>query len=102
MRRKISTIALNVFLLALGVITVYPFVWMLCSSFKQNGEIMALEQHLLPQSFTLGNFSNMNAHFNFVRFFGNSILVTVVVCACGSAFLNWCKKENEKINEEVL
>lgn len=79
MRRKISTIALNVFLLALGVITVYPFVWMLCSSFKQNSEIMALEQHLLPQSFTLGNFSNMNAHFNFVRFFGNSILVTVVV-----------------------
>ena len=48
MRRKISSIALNVILLMLGVITVYPFVWMLCSSFKKNSEIMALEQHLLP------------------------------------------------------
>ena len=49
MKKKISTIGLNVILLILGVVTVYPFVWMLASSFKQNNEIMALEQHLLPQ-----------------------------------------------------
>ena len=42
----------------LGVITVYPFVWMLCSSFKKNSEIMALEQHLLPQEFILDNYVN--------------------------------------------
>jgi len=47
MKRKISKIVLNVILLLLGVVTVYPFVWMLASSFKKNGEIMALEQHLL-------------------------------------------------------
>ena len=79
MRRKVSSIALNVLLALLGVITVYPFVWMLCSSFKKNSEIMALEQHLLPQVFTLDNYVNMNAHFNFLRFFLNSLLVTVVV-----------------------
>ena len=79
MRRKVSSIALNVLLALLGVITVYPFVWMLCSSFKKNSEIMALEQHLLPQEFILDNYSNMNAHFNFLRFFANSLLVTIVV-----------------------
>ena len=63
----------------LGVITVYPFVWMLCSSFKKNSEIMALEQHLLPQEFILDNYVNMNAHFNFLRFFANSLLITLVV-----------------------
>ena len=70
---------MNILLLMLGVITVYPFVWMLCSSFKKNSEIMALEQHLLPQEFILDNYVNMNAHFNFLRFFINSLVVTLVV-----------------------
>ena len=75
MRRKISTIALNVLLIVLGLVTVYPFVWMLSSSFKQNKEIMALEQHLLPQFFTVKNYITMNSRFNFMRFFANSLLV---------------------------
>ena len=79
MRRKVSVIALNTILLLLGVVTVYPFVWMLSSSFKQNSEIMALEQHLLPQTFVLDNYVNMNAHFDFMRFFANSLLITLVV-----------------------
>lgn len=79
MKKKISTIGLNVILLILGVVTVYPFVWMLASSFKQNKEIMALEQHLLPQQFIIENYINMNAHFNFIRFFANSLLITIVI-----------------------
>lgn len=79
MKRKISSIGLNVFLLLLGLVTVYPFIWMLSSSFKQNKEIMALEQHLLPQQFIIDNYINMNAHFNFIRFFANSLLITVVI-----------------------
>ena len=48
MKRKASSIILNLILLVVGAVTVYPFVWMLFSSFKKNSEIMALEQHLLP------------------------------------------------------
>ena len=79
MKRKVSSIALNALLLILGVVTVYPFVWMIFSSFKENQEIMALEQHLLPQKFIIDNYINMNAHFNFIRFFLNSIVITVVI-----------------------
>lgn len=63
----------------MGIVTVYPFIWMLCSSFKQNKEIMALQQHLLPQEFTIDNYISMNSHFNFMRFFGNSLFITIVV-----------------------
>ena len=49
MRRKVYIIILNVALILVGIVTVYPFVWMLSSSFKQNKEIIALEQHLLPR-----------------------------------------------------
>ena len=79
MKRKISSIALNVILILLGVVTVYPFIWMVCSSFKQNSEIMALEQHLLPQTFIIDNYINMNNRFNFLRFFANSLFVTLAI-----------------------
>lgn len=79
MRRKISSIALNIVLLLMGIVTVYPFVWMVCSSFKQNKEIVALKQQLLPNAVTLVNYGNMNAHFNFMRFFMNSLFITLAV-----------------------
>ena len=79
MKRKISRIALYAILILLGIVTVYPFVWMVFSSFKQNREIMALEQHLVPQAFIVDNYINMNNRFNFLRFFGNSLVVTLAI-----------------------
>ena len=79
MKRKVSSVLLNGILLILGIVTVYPFFWMLSSSFKQNKEIMALHQKFLPQEFILSNYESMNAHFNFLRFFANSLFITVVV-----------------------
>lgn len=70
---------LNVILLVMGIVTVYPFVWMLFSSFKENKEIMALEQTLLPKEFTIDNYINMNERFDFMQFFFNSVFVTIVV-----------------------
>lgn len=79
MKRKANTIILNVVLLVLGIITIYPFVWMVASSFKQNKEIMALHQTLLPKVFTFANYVSMNAHFNFMRFFANSLFITLTL-----------------------
>ncbi|RDU25025.1 carbohydrate ABC transporter permease [Anaerosacchariphilus polymeriproducens] len=79
MRKKVNSFLLRIILLILGLIVVYPFIWMLSSSFKNNSEINALKQTLLPKVFTLNNYLNMNEHFDFVRFFINSILVAVTV-----------------------
>ena len=79
MKRKAGTIAVNALLILLGLVTIYPFVWMVFSSFKKNGEIMALAQQLLPKQFIVDNYINMNARFNFLRFFSNSLFVTLVI-----------------------
>ena len=79
MPKKLNSVILNVILLVMGVITVYPFIWMILSSFKQNQEIMALDQKLLPEQFTIQNYINMNERFDFMRFFFNSVIVTIVV-----------------------
>ena len=79
MRKRVSSIVLNMVLLVLGVVTVYPFLWMLASSFKKNSEIVALHQTFLPKLFTVSNYISMNSHFNFMRFFANSIFITLAI-----------------------
>ena len=79
MGRNIKKISLNIILLIAGAVTVYPFIWLVCSTFKKSSEINALHQTLFPKVFTLSNYVNMNSHFNFTRFFMNSLLIAVVV-----------------------
>lgn len=79
MKLRISKMVLNIVLLVLGVITLFPFVWMFLSSFKSNVEINSLYQTLLPKEFTFENYKTMNSNFDFVRFFTNSLFISVTV-----------------------
>lgn len=91
MKHKILKAVLFVVLCLAGVVTVLPFVWMVLSSFKTNGEIEALEQTLLPKAPIFDNYLNLQQNFNFLGYFTNSILIAVVVtvlvvytsCICG-------------------
>lgn len=78
MKQKWSSIILNVVLLLVGVITVFPFVWMILSSFKTNSEIFSLQQSFWPREFTFDNYVSMQTNFNFLRFFGNSLFISIV------------------------
>lgn len=90
MKHKILKTALYIVLALLGVITVFPFVWMVLSSFKTNGEIQSIVQ-TLPQEATIDNYMNLQQTFDFLRYFMNSIFIAVAVtaiviytsCLCG-------------------
>ena len=69
MKKKIVKITVNAVLILFGLVTIYPFVWMVFSSFKKNSEILALHQQLLPKEFIFDNYINMNERFNFMQFF---------------------------------
>ena len=75
MKHKILKTALYIVLALLGVITVFPFVWMVLSSFKTNGEIQSIVQTLLPQEATIDNYMNLQQTFDFLRYFMNSIFI---------------------------
>ena len=78
-KRKLQSLALNVALLALSVITILPFLWMLASSFKSNAEISALEQHFLPLHPSFDNYRNALEKMNFLRYFANSLIYLFVL-----------------------
>ncbi|MEE1619642.1 carbohydrate ABC transporter permease [Brachybacterium sp. J153] len=79
--RRLPSLLLHAGLLIIGVITVFPFVWMLLSAFKPNSEIRALDQSLLPREWTLENFLTIQENFDFLRLFSNSVILAVTITA---------------------
>jgi sn-glycerol 3-phosphate transport system permease protein len=59
-------------------VVVIPLAWMVLSSFKSVHEIITLDLHLFPQSWSLTNYIEAFRTAPFGRFFVNSVIVTVV------------------------
>lgn len=77
--RKLQTTVLHIGLVLAGIVTVFPFVWMLLSAFKPNSEIRSLDQTLLPREWTFENFLNIQENFDFLRLFTNSVILSLVI-----------------------
>ena len=53
--RALGTIVYHAFVMLLGMMMIYPLVWMLKSSFKPSNTIMITADQLIPAEFTLEN-----------------------------------------------
>src|SRR5262245_56855668 len=80
----LGLIGLYVGLTAIGVVMLFPFVWMLSTSFKAASDIYSLQ--LLPSHPTLENYVTALTRFPFARWFGNSLLVAGVTTASVAFF----------------
>jgi multiple sugar transport system permease protein len=66
-------------LIAIGIVWVYPFVWMITSSFKTNAEYIAKGYTFFPEKFQFDNFKRAWETANFSAYFLNSVIVSVFV-----------------------
>ena len=71
----IMTILTYVFILALAVIVVFPFYWMIITSLKQNDEIMAATQTFFPSIVMWSNYVHVFQVFDFGTYMWNTIVV---------------------------
>jgi multiple sugar transport system permease protein len=65
----------------LGFAFLFPFFWMIISSFKLNRDVLAIPIHFFPPVWNWSSYVNvftMFPDFNFPRFILNSLIVTVV------------------------
>ncbi|GGH36615.1 carbohydrate ABC transporter permease [Paenibacillus segetis] len=67
------------FLLILGMVYIFPFLWMLSTSFKPANETLQFPPSLIPSEFTLSNYVYVFQSGPFVRFFLNSVIVTLSI-----------------------
>lgn len=66
-------------LLGLGaLIIIFPFVWMILSSFKTQAEIVSFPPTFFPEEPTIDNFVEVWVKVNFKQFFANSLLLLFV------------------------
>ena len=70
----IGNIISKILLIALLVIILYPFIWMLCSSFKTEADIMSYPPKLFWRAFTTEAYENIWARIPFLRYYGNTLL----------------------------
>lgn len=80
-RDRVATAALHTLLTAGLVVMVGPFLWMLVSSFKTEGEIRRLPPTWLPHEPTLAGYTELLGRLDFPVYFGNSVVVAVLTTA---------------------
>ncbi len=74
-------------LLLLGVgITVFPFLWMVLTSFKTKGEAMAIPPTILPQEFVTAAYGTVVEALPFVQIYMNTIFSTIITVIVQVAF----------------
>jgi multiple sugar transport system permease protein len=93
-RRRMLKIILNVILAVGGVGMIYPFIWMIFSSFKPNIEVINFSLRLIPHEWTLRHYRLVFEELSMLRGYINSIIVASIVtsivvfssCAAGYLF----------------
>ncbi len=84
MRQKkelIKSIIMTVFLSLIGVIMVFPVVWMLSASFKYEADVFAIPIQWIPENVNWGNYTTAFTEYPFMQWYINTFTVAVMVVA---------------------
>jgi multiple sugar transport system permease protein len=75
--RIVMTIFTYIFILALALLVVFPFYWMIITSLKQNDEIRATVQTFFPNIVMWSNYVHVLQVFDFTIYMRNTIIVAI-------------------------
>ncbi|SDM88249.1 multiple sugar transport system permease protein [Paenibacillus sp. yr247] len=71
----------HLILIVAAVVLMFPFVWMLSGSFKDNLEVVRMPPNLIPDTFKFSNYVEITKYFPIYRFLGNSVGISLVTTA---------------------
>jgi multiple sugar transport system permease protein len=77
-KRKLNTIFTELVLLASSLVIIFPFYWMIVTSLKSDAEIYRAPPTLYPLKVFLDNYRELLADSSFLRYYWNSIVVSVI------------------------
>jgi len=83
-----ARIMIHILLIVIGIIWIYPFFWMITSSFKSNMEFLVSGTNPIPKEWHWDNYARAWENANFSGYFLNTVVVTlftviitIVLCA---------------------
>lgn len=74
-------IVITAVVLVLAVIFIFPFLWMISTSFKMEMDVFDFPIQLIPKTWNLENYKKVFADSNFLLFYRNSLFISVVSVA---------------------
>lgn len=82
-QKKTTKIIITIILIILGVISLYPFLFMIFSSFKPTSEVMNTPLQPITENFTFNNFITVFTAPDtyFTRWYANTVIMTVITLA---------------------
>ena len=75
--RNVMTVITYIFILALALVVVFPFYWMIITSLKQNEEISGAVQTFFPTIVMWSNYVHVLQVFDFGTYMFNTIVVAI-------------------------
>nr|WP_244834579.1 carbohydrate ABC transporter permease [Clostridium sp. BJN0001] len=74
----IKQILRHITLIFIGIITFFPFIWMISSALKTKDEIFSFPPKLIPSTFEWSNFAKVFSDSSFAVYIGNSFFVAAI------------------------
>lgn len=76
-KKTVGTIILHLVVAFIGLIMLFPFIWMILGSFKYNKDVLSIPVNLLPPEWNFASYKNAFAAGPFGRYYLNSVIVLV-------------------------
>jgi len=86
MRRPIVSLGVNLALVVIALVTLFPLAWMVSASLMSPGEATTYPPPMLPRSPTLANYRLLFAEHGIVRQGANSLLISLLATALSLVF----------------
>ncbi|MEG0369313.1 MAG: hypothetical protein RR593_04855 [Hungatella sp.] len=80
-KTKVIRLLITIFLTAFAALTLYPLIYIVLGSFKENAELLRGGTKLLPEKFILDNYKEAWQKANFSRYTLNSMIISFGVMA---------------------
>ena len=86
MRRRLASLAVNVALALIALVTLFPLAWMVSASFMAPGEASTYPPPVLPHAATLANYRLLFAEHGILRQVANSLFISLLATGLSLAF----------------
>lgn len=78
MNTKVKSILFQTFCIGTGILLCMPLIYAVLISFMEETEIVSRELHLLPENWSLANYTAVIQSQNLMRYMGNSLFVALI------------------------
>lgn len=97
-KQNTTTIAIYTALIAGSILMLFPFVWMLFTSFKTNAEVMQIPPTILPSSWNMDSFTKALDLLPFTNLYINTALMILLRVVCAVVFCSMAGYAFAKLN----